>query len=328
MPNELDIAKPFEIVITTEQRELVKRTIAAGATDAELELFFYDCTRRGVHPLDKLIHFTKRNGKYTPITSIDMFRQRASESGEHVGTEDAVYTGEPQQSNFAASVTVYKKVQGERGAFTATARWSEYCPSAGSDFMWKKMPHLMLAKCAEALALRKAFPAQLHGLYTPEEMAQAETPGRLMIPQVRPKNDATMVRPERDRYTGEDTPEDGLQVAAVVPAPPVSPATQDAPAPHTLTAAEYARQQADKTPELYVDGYVGSFVPYQGSHVNEKGKKPGLFDVEDEQGVVLLRGVKYFDPSVNLASGPLRVYYRVDLYKGQEQYKLVRAVAL
>jgi hypothetical protein len=65
---EREIAAP---AVTPDQLELIKRTVANGATDAELKLFLYDCQRRGIHPLDKLLHFTKRGGKYTPVTSID-----------------------------------------------------------------------------------------------------------------------------------------------------------------------------------------------------------------------------------------------------------------
>ena len=67
-------------VVTRDQLELIKRTVAVGATDAELELFLFDCQRRGVHPLDRLIHFTKRGGRYTPITSIDFLRGRAHDT--------------------------------------------------------------------------------------------------------------------------------------------------------------------------------------------------------------------------------------------------------
>lgn len=163
------------VVITTEQVDLIKRTIAQDATDAELQLFFYDCKRRGVHPLDKLIHFTKRAGKYTPVTSIDYFRSRAAETKEHMGTADAVFVGTPKKDDFAASVTVFRMVQGEKCPFTATARWSEYCPDEKNAFMWSKMPHGQLGKCAEALALRKGFPQELADLHTFEEMAQAST---------------------------------------------------------------------------------------------------------------------------------------------------------
>jgi phage recombination protein Bet len=166
-------------IVTPAQLELVKRTIAPDATPDELQLFCYDCARQGVHPLDRLIHFTKRgkNGKYTPITSIDFMRQRAADSGEYAGNDDAMFTGKPGTDGFIASVTVWRIVQGQRCGFTATARWNEYKPAPGpsgnADMMWKKMEHIMLAKCAEALALRKAFPKQTAKLYEWAEMAQA-----------------------------------------------------------------------------------------------------------------------------------------------------------
>ena len=167
-----------EISITPDQIDLIKRTIAKGATDDELQLYFYDCRRRGVHPLDKLIHFTKRgdggDSRYTPIIGIDYMRSRASETGEYAGSEDPTFQGEPISMGFKASCTVHRFVQGQKCAFTASARWPEYYPGdGGKGFMWRKMPYTMLGKCAEALALRKAFPQQLSGLYTNEEMDQA-----------------------------------------------------------------------------------------------------------------------------------------------------------
>ena len=167
-------AQEVALVVTEEQKELVKRTVAPDATEQELQLYFYDCSRRGIHPLDRLLHFTKRQGKYTPITSIDLFRMRADATGQHIGTDEPIYQGAPGKSEFAALVRVHKLVSGQKATFTGTARWSEYFPGEAQGFMWRKMPHLMLGKCAEALALRKAFPAQLHGLYVQEEMDQAE----------------------------------------------------------------------------------------------------------------------------------------------------------
>ncbi len=69
-----------------------------------------------------------------------------------------------------AKVTVYKIVEGQRYPFTATARWSEYYPGERMGFQWHQRPYLMLGKCAEALALRKAFPKLLSGMYAQEEM--------------------------------------------------------------------------------------------------------------------------------------------------------------
>ena len=158
--------------VTSEQLELIKRTVAVGATADELKLYLFDCQRQGVHPLDKLVHFTKRAGKYTPITSIDFMRIRAADTGEYAGSDDALFGDKHADFPSSATVTVWRLVQGTRCAFTATARWAEYKPDQ-NDFMWRKMPHGQLAKCAEALALRKGFPRQLAGLYAKEEMDQA-----------------------------------------------------------------------------------------------------------------------------------------------------------
>ena len=163
-------------IVTADQRELVTRTIAKDATPQELELFLYDCARQGVHPLDRLLHFTKRGGRYTPVTSIDLMRIRASETGDYAGNDEYEFTGTPGRQGFKAVARVWRLVQGQRVAFTRPARWEEYCPPTGQDHMWRRMPHVMLGKCAEAQALRAGFPRQLHGNYVAEELQQSGEP--------------------------------------------------------------------------------------------------------------------------------------------------------
>lgn len=168
-------------LVTADQLDLIRRTIAKDATQDELKLYLYDCQRQGVHPLDKLIHFTKRGGKYTPVTSIDFMRIRAADSGEMAGSDLAQFVDSPTNpEGFLARVTVYRLTQGQRFAYEGEARWTEYKPD--QDFMWRKMPHTMLAKCAEAVALRKGFPKQLAGLYAKEELDQAENRPTVITP--------------------------------------------------------------------------------------------------------------------------------------------------
>ena len=162
--------------ITPDQVALIKNQIAVGATDNELKLFLHVADKSGLDPLSRQIYFIKRSGKMTIQTGIDGFRAVADRTGQYIGSSDAVFE-EIGNNPVQATVTVNKVVQGVIGNFTATARWSEYYPGKSQGFMWDKMPHTMLGKCAEALALRKAFPAQLSGLYTGDEMDQAGKEG-------------------------------------------------------------------------------------------------------------------------------------------------------
>ncbi len=162
-----------------EQVDLIKRTVAKDATDAELELFLHHSQKLGLDPLAKQIYFTKRKNyktnqdTVTILVAIDGYRLIADRTGLYAGNDDPVFT-EDDKGPLKATVTIYKLVGGVRCAFTASARWSQYYPGEKLGFMWDKMPHLMLGKCAEGLALRKAFPAELSGTYTPEEMHQAD----------------------------------------------------------------------------------------------------------------------------------------------------------
>lgn len=173
-----------------EQIDLLKRTICKDASDDELKLFLHVVKRSGLDPFARQIHAVKRwNDKANRFdmmiqTGIDGFRLTAERTGAYAGSDDAVFDDEKEPGK--ATVTVYKMVGGARCPFTATARWAEYFPGDKQGFMWRKMPCVMLAKCAEALALRKAFPAELSAVYSPEELERSGVedlsrgPGRIL----------------------------------------------------------------------------------------------------------------------------------------------------
>lgn len=165
---------------TATEQELIKKQIAPNCTDLELALFAKVCQRTGLDPFARQIYAIKRGSgdraKMTIQTGIDGYRLAAARSNTYAGSDDIEYDTEEAEHPNWARATVYRLVQGQRVPFAAKARWTEYCQQYDgkpSD-MWKKFPYLMLGKCAEALALRKAFPAELSGMYTDEEMTQAD----------------------------------------------------------------------------------------------------------------------------------------------------------
>lgn len=174
---------------TDRRVEFIRQNLCNGAPDAEAEAFIHICKRRGLAPEEKQIYLIPRKGGWTIQTSIDGYRLIAERSKLYAGSDEPIFVEAPDKLNngrrypLKATVTVWKIVSGVRCPFTASAVWDEY--NAGQN-LWLTLPHVMLAKCAEAQALRKAFPADLSGIYTVDEMAQADAP----IVNSRPSNGA------------------------------------------------------------------------------------------------------------------------------------------
>jgi phage recombination protein Bet len=194
--------RPDQTVWTKEQAAVLRQSgIKDQVTPAELSGFLHLCQRTGLDPFSRQIYligrFSKKDGRdvYTPQTGIDGYRviaQRvtAQTSGSY-GYEDTVWCDASgrwrdvwlaEEPPAAAKVTVIRN--GQR--FSAVATFREYVqtfPDGNPKGLWAKMPAGQIAKCAEALALRKAFPHDLAGVYTAEEMEQADNSAQVVAPR-------------------------------------------------------------------------------------------------------------------------------------------------
>ena len=204
----------------SEELALIKNVIAKGTSDSELALFVKVAQRAGLDPFARQIYVVVRKGKMTIQTSIDGFRLLAERTGKYAGQLGPMWCGPDgkwvevwlsKDNPAAAKVGVLRSDFQE--PLWAVARWESYAQA--DSFTWKGMPDLMLSKCAEALALRRAFPAELSGLYTGDEMEQADEP-----PAVKARRPAAPRTPARST---EPAPEEPIREEA-------PPAPDDAPA--------------------------------------------------------------------------------------------------
>lgn len=166
--SNLAVANPDD---NTAKMDLIRRTICKGATNDEIEIFMHACRRTELDPLMRQIYFVKMGSSMTIQTGIDGYRLIAERSKRYMPGKETTFVYDKAGKLFSA--TSYIKKLGPDNAWheiAATAIFSEY---VGNSPLWKNKPHIMLAKCSESLALRKAFPADLSGLYTQEEMDSA-----------------------------------------------------------------------------------------------------------------------------------------------------------
>lgn len=189
------VVKPTELSFTPEQVQVIKDTIAKGATDEELQYFLAVCEATGFDPFRREIHLVKRwsakEQREVPTiqVGIDGLRGQAETTGQYAGQRGPFWCGPDgkwvdiwlkDEAPAAAKVEILR--HGFTEPLVSTAKFSSYCQTFYNKEtkrrepmgLWNTMPEGQLAKCAEALGLRRAFPRSLRGLYIAEELQQMD----------------------------------------------------------------------------------------------------------------------------------------------------------
>ena len=183
------------LTVQSEERmiDVMRASLYPGAKPDSIRMVMGYCAARNLDPLRKPVHivpmWVKEPGsdkgamQDVVMPGIALYRIEAARTGEYAGKSEPIFGPMMTQKlggvevSFPAwcKVTVYRMVNGQRCEFTALEYWLENYATAKRDTdapnaMWKKRAFGQLAKCAEAQALRMAFPEATGGEPTAEEM--------------------------------------------------------------------------------------------------------------------------------------------------------------
>lgn len=219
------------VAFDAERMQLLKDQICPELTDGELAVFAEVCQRVSLDPFARQIYAVKRYNKQlgrkvmTVQTSIDGFRLIAQRTGEYAGQVGPYWCGPDGEwkdvwlssgAPTAAKVGILRR--GFAEPLWAVARFDAYAQrgkDGGLTLMWASMGDVMSAKCAEALGLRRAFPQELSGLYTSDEMGQADNVQR-EAPSLPPADESPYVSAANAERMRQTIVEQGADVAQVI----------------------------------------------------------------------------------------------------------------
>lgn len=169
------------VVFDDEKIGIIKEMFCKNATKAEFELFIHMAKRLQLDPICKQIYFIKFGSKMSIVVGIDGYRAIAERTGTYMPGREPAFTYDKDGKLFSCTAFVKKFGPDKQWhEIAATAILSEYDTNQNQ---WAKGKHYMLAKTAEALALRKGWPSQLAGTNSEEEMDKAI----IDVEEVKPK---------------------------------------------------------------------------------------------------------------------------------------------